>query len=284
MDDAGPPKVASLDHAEIVFVSDVHLGSADRAAEEAKMALFLEFLDHVEATSRAFVIGGDLFDFWFEFRHVIPKAAFRAVARIERLVSAGVAVYFMGGNHDYWVADFFTRELGVTVLETGPVRAMQGRRLFLAHGDGIAKGDWGYRALKAVVRNPFVIGALRLVHPDLLLSTAYRLSHGSRRMTEKWEDDPERLYREIALPAFARGADAAMVGHYHCPTHFRRDGKDFVIIGDWVKHASYVRLRNGAFELHDFREEKAAGGAGTTGAAGVAGTAAKAAPVPAARR
>ena len=246
----------ALDHEEIVFISDVHLASADREAEARKVPLFLSFLDFVASSADALVICGDLFDFWFEFGSAIQKTGFRVLARLERLASSGTRIYFIGGNHDYWVHDFLTTEVGVTVLPSG-ARTVQGRRVFLAHGDGLARGDWGYRVFKTVTRNRFVIGAIRLVHPDLLLPLAANLSHTSRKMTSGWEDDPERLYREIALPEFARGADAVLVGHYHCPTHFSREGKDFVIIGDWVQHASYVRLRNRSFELHDYGEEAA---------------------------
>jgi UDP-2,3-diacylglucosamine hydrolase len=239
----------SPDTDEALFLSDAHLGAGRRADDGARAERLLTFLaQRAPQAARLFVLG-DLFDFWFEYRHAVPKAHLRVLAALARLREGGTAVTFFGGNHDFWAGPYLAREFGFEVLD-GPARvAVGGRQLALMHGDGLARGDAGYKLLKRVLRSPAAIGAYRALHPDLGIPFALWVSRVSRKSRDEQKVDREWLFRQLALPRFKEGADAVLTGHYHHPTHFVRDGKDFVVLGDWVVHSTFARLSGGRLGL-----------------------------------
>jgi len=233
----------------LYFVSDVHLGGSPEPGESVKRERFAALLDRVRREGASVQILGDLFDFWFGYRTVIPRAAFGVLAHLESLARDGVPVRYLGGNHDFWMCDFLRRETGIEVLADGTLLAAQGRRARLFHGDGLGPGDLGYKALKRVLRNPVAIGAFRWIHPDLGIPLGLASSDVSRGHTGEREVDVDGLYRSVAVPEFKAGADAVLMGHHHVPIHWERDEGEFLILGDWFRNYTCVRLREGRFEL-----------------------------------
>jgi UDP-2,3-diacylglucosamine hydrolase len=231
------------------FLSDVHLGAGVGEAEAIKRERLGALLDRVERDEAALFILGDLFDFWFEYRTVIPRTAFSILARLDRLAGAGLPVRYLGGNHDFWLCDFLRRETHVEVLPDGVEVETQGRRLRLYHGDGLGPGDSGYKVLKRVLRNPLAIRLYRWVHPDLGIPLALRTSGVSRHHTGNREIDVEGLFTHVAIPGLRGGVDAVLMGHRHVPIHWRRPEGEFLILGDWFHHYTCARLQGGAFEL-----------------------------------
>ncbi|MEP7028811.1 MAG: UDP-2,3-diacylglucosamine diphosphatase [Candidatus Eisenbacteria bacterium] len=238
-----PPEGATL------FLSDVHLGAGGPADDAARAARLLAFLDRHGRKARRLFVLGDLFDFWFDYRHAIPKAHLRVAARLGALVDAGVEVTFFGGNHDFWAGPFLAETFGLTSYDQPATLTIDGRGVALMHGDGLARGDSGYKALKGLLRNRWTIGAYRALHPDLGIPFALWVSRVSRHSRDESAVDREWLYRQLALPRYAEGADAAITGHYHHPTHFRREGRDFLVLGDWVMHSTFASLADGRFAL-----------------------------------
>jgi len=238
-----PPEGATL------FLSDVHLGSGRPEEDAARAERLLTFLDRHGRTARRLFVLGDLFDFWFDYRHAIPKAHVRVAARLGTLVESGVEVTFFGGNHDFWAGPFLAETFGVTAFDRPATLPIDGRNVALMHGDGLARGDAGYKALKGMLRNRWTIGAYRALHPDFGIPFALWVSSQSRHSRDEAKVDREWLYRQLALPRFAEGADAAITGHYHHPTHFRREGRDFLVLGDWVMHSTFASLSEGTFAL-----------------------------------
>jgi UDP-2,3-diacylglucosamine hydrolase len=240
-----------------LFVSDVHLGAGGRASDGARAARFLAFLDAHAARARALYVLGDLFDFWFDYRHAIPKQHVRVLARLGALVERGVPVRFFGGNHDFWAGPYLASEFGIEDCGGPQTLAIDGRKVALMHGDGLARGDRGYKLLKGLLRNRLTVGAYRALHPDLGIPFALWVSRLSRHSRDESKVDREWLYRQLALPRFAEGADAAVTGHYHHPTHFLREGRDFLVLGDWVTHSTFAALHGGRFGLWAWDGEKA---------------------------
>ena len=233
----------------VYFVSDAHIGTAPPDVERSREEKLLALLAEVEEKAAALIIVGDLFDFWFEYRHAVPRRGFAILARLRRLAESGLPVHFLGGNHDWWAGSFLTEQVGV-VSHSEPVDLeCQGRRLFVAHGDGLAPGDLGYRILRRVFRNRLAIALYRLIHPDLGIPLATRSSHTSRRYTETQPVNGPRLLEAIARPHFGRGRDAVLIGHFHRPVHVRQGARDFIINGDWMTHFSYTVLEKSVFEL-----------------------------------
>ena len=150
------------------FISDAHLGADTRQAEAEREKILLGFLHWIGDRAQRLYIVGDLFDFWFEYRSVVSRRAFPVVCALRRLVDAGVEVTWMGGNHDYWLGDFLRDEVGLRVMRVPLEVTLEGRRILLIHGDGLAgRQDRGYRVLRAVIRAPLSESLFRLIHPVL---------------------------------------------------------------------------------------------------------------------
>jgi UDP-2,3-diacylglucosamine hydrolase len=226
-----------------LIVSDVHLGAVPEETERE----FRRFLDHVGAAASGLLINGDLFDFWFEYRSVVPRKHYRVLAALTDIVEAGVPITFIGGNHDGWAGDFLSHEVGMTLLD-GPVELeMAGRRALVAHGDGVGEGDLGYRILRRVIRHPVTTGAFRLMHPDLGSRLADRVSSTEEKAGgsdhEKSRAASIRRWAEEALRARPQ-LDLVVAGHAHAPEVVEvESGRWFVNSGDWVCHRSYLELR-----------------------------------------
>lgn len=225
------------------IVSDIHLGAVPAATERA----FRGFLCHAASHASGLLINGDLFDFWFEYRTVVPARYYRVLAALAEVVEAGVPVAFVGGNHDAWGGRFLRDEVGLTLLD-GPVEMrLGGRRALVAHGDGLGKGDLRYRALRRFIRHRWTVAAFRALHPDLGSRIALRAStteekagnghgegRGRERFIEAWA--VERLRADPAL-------QLVVAGHSHRPALVELEpGRFYLNTGDWIHHFSYAVL------------------------------------------
>jgi UDP-2,3-diacylglucosamine hydrolase len=235
--------------AAVFFLSDAHLGAEPRDREAARERRLHDFLTSLHGRAAALYVVGDLFDFWFEYRTAIPRRHFDTLAALRALVQSGVEVTYLNGNHDFWLGPFLSEELGVRTRNDALTLELQGRRIWVHHGDGLVGGDLGYKVLKRVIRHPASIAMYRWLHPDLGIPLAHWVSHLSRRARDEPLPDVDRLWREIAEPRFAEGFDAVMIGHFHHPVVRRDGGRSLFVLGDWMRHFSYVRLEGGELEL-----------------------------------
>lgn len=235
--------------ATIVFISDAHLGAQPAEREAAREARLHSFLAALPGRAARLLIVGDLFDFWFEYRTAIPRRHFATLAQLRAVREAGVEITYLAGNHDFWLGHFLSREMGIRTVADAVTVEAQGRRLWVHHGDGLVRGDLGYRLLKKVLRNPVSIGMYQWLHPDLGIPLAHLVSNGSRHSRPRPRLQAERLWREVAAPRFAEGHDGVLIGHFHHAHAERRDGRDFMVLGDWMEHFTYAELENGVLEL-----------------------------------
>lgn len=231
----------------VYVVSDLHLGAVPAETERR----FRRFLAHIGATGASgLVINGDLFDFWFEYRTVVPRRHFRVLALLADLIDAGLPIWFVGGNHDAWGGDFLREEVGLRFVEQPGHLMLAGHRCLVAHGDGVGTGDLGYRALRRVIRHPVVTGAFRALHPDLGSRIA-----GLASATEHRTDghDPGIPGRARFIEQWAREQIAGdpelefvLAGHAHLPLVLEvAPGRFYANSGDWIQHFSYLTLRPG---------------------------------------
>lgn len=234
----------------IYFLSDFHLGEGDRPSEARKLRLFEKFLElHLDDMEHLVVLG-DLFDFWFEYRHLIPKHHLHILFRLAELVKAGIRVSYIAGNHDHWMGNFLSSELGITIIRAKLEIETDAGKILAMHGDGLAKSDRGYRVLKKILRNRFCVGLYKLLPPNL----AYWLAHGAARSSrlhnsQRPSDGFRREYREFAVQKLREGYFAFICGHTHYPELEKIDDSYYVNSGDWITHFSYVRFSEGKFEL-----------------------------------
>lgn len=235
--------------ADIRFVADTHFKSRRIQGEPERRERFMAFLDSLPAGCHLYMIG-DIFDFYFEYRSVVPKRFADLFAAIAESRRRGVRVSFVGGNHDYWVGDFFKVDLGVEVHDEQVAFSAQGRRVVCVHGDLAMPGDWGYKVLKAVIRNRAVIAVSRWLHPDVMDAIATLVATGSRKLKHSSQGERARQLADHAHNrCFAGGNDIYVMGHVHHALHDVRGKRDFMIVGDWMDGWSYGRLFEGRLTL-----------------------------------
>lgn len=239
----------------VFLVSDVHLGAVPPATEAA----FRRWLLHVKESASRLVVNGDLFDFWFEYGTVIPGEHVRVLALLAELVEAGVPVLLMGGNHDWWGGDFLRKRIGVE-FHQDPVRLrLAGRQVLLAHGDGLGRGDLGYRLLRWVLRGRVTRWLFRWVHPDVGAWAARTVSGTRDQVARGPRSRPGRRAAFLARWAASQLEDdpeleIVAMGHTHVPVvKETAPGRYYVNSGDWVGHRSYVVIaKSGAPELREW--------------------------------
>ncbi|HNR34324.1 MAG TPA: UDP-2,3-diacylglucosamine diphosphatase [Candidatus Hydrogenedentes bacterium] len=239
-----------------IAFSDAHLETSLEGRETVD-AMAVQIRQWQRDGVRRIFILGDLFDFWFEYRHVVFSGYFPVLRAFADARDADVELHLVCGNHDFWAGRFLETELGFHVHRDPVVMDWNGRRVLLAHGDGINPKDRLYRLYKRVARSRLAIALFRQLHPDLAMGLARGVSHGSRHMT--MVEDPSRGSEAKALRAHAQSvlaagkADVVLMGHAHaaireeCPAP---GGTGLYInCGDWRRHRSYVMWDGAEFIL-----------------------------------
>ncbi len=227
-------------------ISDAHLGVANAASERT----LLSFLRGIVGSSGSLLVNGDLFDFWFEWRTVMPRRGYRVLAALADLRESGVPVTWIAGNHDCWGGDIIREDVGAT-FHVGPwVGALGGWRTRVEHGDGLRpREDRPYRAVRRVLRSPAAIRAYRALHPDFATRLALRSSHTSRALGP---GDGGRGLRSVALDMLAQDSTLELVvfGHSHVRALERAPaGGVFANPGAWLHEPTYLRVTPASVEL-----------------------------------
>jgi len=235
-----------MSESPVLLASDIHLGSAPPETEPA----FLSWLDYCGSHASQVIINGDLFDFWFEYGSVIPRGHTRVLGALAALVDAGIPVLLMGGNHDWWGGNYLRDEVGVEFSQDPVTLELQGRRVFLAHGDGVGGGDLGYKLLRYLLRGTPTRFAFRWLHPDVGAWVARRVSKTEDRSGESLEKKQARTgfledWAKAHLEANP-GLDLVVLGHTHIPV-LREvfPGRYYLNSGDWLVNRSYGLLESG---------------------------------------
>ncbi|HET7631280.1 MAG TPA: UDP-2,3-diacylglucosamine diphosphatase [Gemmatimonadaceae bacterium] len=226
--------------------SDTHLGHAPAQVERDVRG----FLRALRGRAGSVVINGDLFEFWFEWRHVMPRAAFRVLAALADLREAGIPVLMVAGNHDCWGGEILRQDVGID-YQVGPWRGeLAGWNACVEHGDGLrSREDRRYRMLRAVLRNPLAIGAFRWIHPDLSAPLAGGSSHASRSYAAR---DGGRGLRDVAQARLAAEPQTELLifGHSHVPALERMPGRGvYANAGAWLEAPTFLRVTPERVEL-----------------------------------
>ncbi len=235
---------------DIYFLSDAHLGLEDKQKEKIKEKQLLSFLDSLQGKAEVLYIAGDFFDFWFEYRSVVTRKNPKILGELYHLIKSGTRVVYLAGNHDFWIGSFLSEGIGIEVSQCPVVAIHQGLRVYVTHGDDLLKLGPGGKLLRNVLHSPLCIELFGLIHPDLGAIIA-RWASCSEGRNSKGIDIAylERICQQAAQKKFAEGFDAVVMGHIHAPLLQSWNGRTFVILGDWIKHFTYLLLHEGEFEL-----------------------------------
>ena len=235
------------------FVSDVHLGLQidDPAGREAR---FVEFLRSLPEETKALYLLGDVWDFWYEYRDVVPKGYVRVFAALTALMDRGVEVYFFQGNHDVWTYSYF-EELGMKRLEQPALVEIGGDTFCIGHGDGLGPVPMGYRFLRGVFHNKVLQFLFSLLHPWI----AFRFGNGwsrrnrlSHNVEYEFRGEEEPLYKFAAEYEKTHKVNHFIFGHYHADVSMQTPGgADFLILKDWMKSSPYIRVSHTSDSVSD---------------------------------
>jgi UDP-2,3-diacylglucosamine hydrolase len=235
------------------FISDLHLGARYRGLDPARETLVIRFLREKAFLATHLFILGDLFEFWMEYRSFVPKEHFRVLAALEELVRNGVEVHYLSGNHDFNLGGFFRDQLGLRVHDEEIRIVLQGKRLLLLHGDGLAKSDWKYRIMKKVFRHPLSNRGFRLLHPDFGMGLARAMSKASR---DQHQNRPRHMdeYEAAGRSLLAEG-DQDILIHGHTHAAFVKEFPEGIYVnsGEWLTRMEYVAMENGACRIETFK-------------------------------
>jgi UDP-2,3-diacylglucosamine hydrolase len=236
------------DRQKTYFFSDAHIGLGPEEEENQKELRLIRFLDHIQRDAGQIFIVGDLFDYWFEYKTVVPKRYFRLFSKLAELNEHRIKIFFIAGNHDFWVGDYFRDELGMEIFFNPIEKKIGGKRFLIHHGDGLLKKDVGYKILKKILRNRLNIFLFSLLHPDITGRIARWSSRTSRRYTSK------RKYEDSEMTEFAKqklrdGFDFVIMGHNHIPIRLTVNGGVYINLGDWISENTYAVFDGDSLEL-----------------------------------
>ena len=240
------------------FISDVHLGAPALLNNSNRELLFVEWLDMIRRDASEVFLMGDIFDFWFEYRKVIPKGFTRVLGKIAEISDQGIPVHFFTGNHDIWVFDYLPSEMGVIVHKEPYSVTISGRQFYLAHGDGLDRNDKGYRLLKKIFTNRILQWGFSWIHPDIAIGIANFWSKNSRLAKNiggpEFKGENEGLYKYAQSVLQNEKVDYFVFGHRHRLADMKiGENSRFILLGEWIKTFSYGVFDGNSFELKRYR-------------------------------
>ena len=238
-----------------LFISDVHLGLQSKEIEEKKEKLLVKFLNEVAPDSDELFIVGDLFDYWFEYKYVYQKGFFRTLTALKDLTDKGVIVHYFIGNHDFMHLNFFTDEIGTILYEEAVEFVLNGKKFFIAHGDGMVKNDFGYKILKSILRNKKIQWLYSWLHPDIGVGLAKFSSRSSRDYTAKKDYGKVDGLFETAKNKIDNGFDYVLFGHEHIRKDLPYKNGRYINLGFWLDAPCYAKYEKNNFEIIDIKDE-----------------------------
>jgi UDP-2,3-diacylglucosamine hydrolase len=248
----------------IYFASDFHLGVPDHDSSLRRELLLVKWLDEISPTAKEIFLMGDIFDFWFEYKTVVPKGYVRLLGKIATLTDSGIPVHIFRGNHDLWAFDYLNKETGAILNRRSVIRDFDGKKFFLSHGDGLGPGDTGYKFLKRVFENRFNQFLFNWLHPDIGTRLGLYFSHKSRianiareqKNDYKIDIEKEMLYIYCQKKLEKQpDIDYFVFGHRHVPIdHYLNEKSRLIILGDWVTNFTYAVFDGENLELKRYKD------------------------------
>jgi len=246
-------------NSKIYFASDQHFGAPTATASFPREQKFVTWLDEIKKDADAIFLLGDLFDFWFEYKTVVPKGFVRVLGKLAELKDAGIPIYFFVGNHDLWMGDYFTKELNIPVYNDNQEFTFNGKSFLIGHGDGKGPGDKGYKRMKKIFTHPFSKWLFNWLHPDIGVKLAKYLSVKNKLISGA-EDvkflgkDNEWLVQYCHRKLTAKHYDFFVFGHRHLPLEIDLSSTSkYVNLGDWIGYFTYGVFDGETMKLETYK-------------------------------
>jgi UDP-2,3-diacylglucosamine hydrolase len=229
---------------KIYFASDFHLGAPDAASSLEREKRIVHWLNRISADASCIFLVGDLFDFWFEYKKVIPKGYTRILGKLASLRDLGIEIIVFTGNHDMWMNGYFEQELGIPVFTAPREYSFAGKSFYIAHGDGLGPGDHGYKMLKTIFSSRFCRWLFAGIHPSWGIALANYFSRKSRHLTTEklfLGEDKEWLIQHSREVLKKKQVNYFIYGHRHLPLDISLEsGSRYINLGDWMTYNSYA--------------------------------------------
>jgi len=244
---------------KIYFASDFHLGVPDHDKSLMREKLIVKWLDEVRHDAEEIFLMGDMFDFWFEYKRVVPKGYVRLLGKLAEITDSGIPVTLFTGNHDMWLFDYLPKELNVKLYRAPITREFNGKKFMLGHGDGLGPGDHGYKFIKKVFANKLCQWLFARLHPNFGMWMGNFWSKRSRVATgnsdEKFESaEKEWLYVYAKEVLQKEKFDYFIFGHRHLPLDLKvGENSRYVNLGEWIKSNSYAVFDGNNLELKYYK-------------------------------
>lgn len=245
---------------KVYFSSDNHLGAPTYEASRKREKIFVQWLDSIKADAEVIFLLGDLFDFWFEYKTVVPKGFVRTLGKLAELRDSGIQIHFFVGNHDLWMDDYFETELNIPVYHKPKTFEFNGKHFFIGHGDGLGPGDKGYKRMKKVFTNRFSKWLYRWLHPDIGVRLAQYFSVKNKLISGEEDtkflgEDKEWLALYAKRKLEEKHYDYFVFGHRHLPMEIKlSDQSTYFNLGDWIGHYTYSVFDGEKMELKSFNK------------------------------
>lgn len=245
---------------KIYFISDMHLGATYLGDPLEYERRVVRWLDSIADDAAELYMLGDVLDYWYEYRYVVPRGFTRFFGAVACLADSGVKVTWFIGNHDIWISDYIPRELGVRVVDGYEVVELGSKRFFLSHGDGLGRLPRGFRFIRSMFRNRVCQRLFSAIHPRWTVPLAHRWSSSSRDYSDEVpvfsgrDDEPFITFAREYLASHP-GIDYFILGHHHIVLDYPlSETSRLIILGDWIHHFSYVVYDGHDVELRYFHD------------------------------
>ena len=244
---------------KIYFASDQHFGAPNSKKSKEREIVFIKWLDTIKKDATELFLLGDLFDFWFEYKKVVPKGFIRVLGKLAELKDSGIQIHFFVGNHDLWMRDYFENELKIKVYRQPTEFIFNNKSFLIGHGDGLGPGDKGYKVMKKVFTNPLAKWCFRWLHPDLGMRLAQYLSVKNKYISGEEDvkflgEDKENLILYCKEIYQNKKYNYFIFGHRHLPLEIEI-GKNSLYLntGDWVSYFSYAVFDGEKLHLKSYK-------------------------------
>ncbi len=246
---------------KVYFASDFHLGVPDPKSSKERERCIIRWLDNAQKDASEIFLLGDVFDFWFEYKHVIPKGYVRLQAKIAEITDRGIPVHWFTGNHDMWIFDYIPKELSVILHRKPLIREFNGKKFFIGHGDGLGPHDTGYKLIKKMFSNKVCQWLFARLHPNFGIGFARywsgrsRLSNMDKQDTFLGEEN-EWLAIYCKEKLKEQHIDYFIFGHRHLPIDTKIGATSrYINLGEWVSYKSFAVFENDELYLKFFEEK-----------------------------